>query len=149
MTNQTDIAPGLELKPGYTVADIRIDDTPHWHAAIWELSVVLGFFVIILCFWRGWISHTKGLMTRKYSNSIAIASTLIIASSLINFCITIADWLDLINAGTMSYTTGCQMLLLIVSQEARNLGFSIGLATFGVILYILLPAGKRENLPKI
>ena len=145
MTNQTDIPPAIEMNLGVNLDNLKIDDTPHWHEATWELLVVVGFFAIIISFWRGWINYKKGVATKKCLNTIAIATTLIITSSLINFLFAIADWLDLITSGTLSsYTTGCQMLLAIVSQESKHLGFSIGLATIGVILYILLPTGKRE-----
>ena len=57
----------------------------------------------------------------------------------------IADGLYLVTAGTLSPATAHQMLLAILTGQAKCLGFSIGLATAGYIAYILLPSGPREE----
>ena len=135
----------MELKPGVNVADITFDDTPHWHTAAWEVLIVLGLLAIVIGFWRGWLNRRRGVSTRKCANAIALASTLVVSSSLINCLFSIADWLDLITAGTLSYRIGCQTLLSIVSGQAKCLGFSIGLATIGIIAYVLLPSGAKKK----
>lgn len=136
-------APAMELKPGREF--LGSSDMPDLHVFVWLLAMLLGFLTILVAFSMAWRAHRKSKPLDGFRKAINLAITAVLASSLMNALLTIADWFDFVSDGTLGFKVGSQMLALTVAHQARLLGLSLGLASFGIAARILLPSAKKAT----
>jgi H+/Cl- antiporter ClcA len=133
--------PELELKPG---AEFHgFNDTPDWHVFVCLFALLVGCVTILLSLSLAWRAYRKSRPCDGYRKPIILAITAIVASSLVDTLLTIADWLDLFSDGTLGLKDGGRMFTLVLAHQARLLGLSLGLASLGVVATLLLPSRAK------
>jgi len=145
MTNGTETPSAMSLKPGAQFNGI-IDDTPDWHGFLLFFALVLGFVAIVITFSLALRAQRKSMPTHGHRKIIATATAIIMASSLMHFLLSTADWLHLVaTSDAMSVRALSQCCAIDLAGQMQLLAFSIGFATIGVVAHILIASGRKEN----